>query len=249
MKITVITVCYNSAETIEDTIRSVLSQDHPDLEYIVIDGASTDDTLKILSKYRDRISQLVSERDNGLYDAINKGLALAKGDVIAILHADDIYTDKSVLSAVAAVFNERQTDTVYGDLQYVDRKDVSLIRRQWVSGQYSHGMFLRGWMPPHPAFFVKRSCYEKYGNFSTQLKSAADYEMMLRLLHKHRCSTSYLPQLLVKMRTGGKSNISLSNRIRANREDKQAWIMNGLKPGMFTFIRKPLSKLGQFFIK
>jgi glycosyltransferase len=246
-KISVITVCYNSADTIEETILSVTSQDYPSLEYIIVDGLSTDSTMDIINKYRDKISKVISEKDNGLYDAINKGIAACSGSVIAILHADDIYTNSSVLSAVMAVFKEKGSDTVYGDLQYVDRDNISIVKRHWTSGEYKHGMFIRGWMPPHPAFFVKKELYQKFGSYTTSLKSAADYELMLRLLHKHRCSTSYLPEVLVKMRVGGKSNVSLSNRIRANREDKKAWLMNGLQPGMFTFIRKPLSKLGQFF--
>jgi glycosyltransferase involved in cell wall biosynthesis len=249
LKVSIITVCYNSAETIADTISSVLSQDHPSIEYIVIDGASTDGTLDIINKHKEKISYFISEKDKGLYDAINKGIAAATGDVIAILHADDIYTDKSVIAAVAQFMEAKGTDTMYGDLQYVDRNNVDIIKRHWVSGEYKHGMFLKGWMPPHPSFFVRRSCYEKFGNFTLALRSAADYEMMLRLLHKHHCSTSYLPQVLVKMRVGGTSNVSIMNRLKANREDKKAWTMNGLQPGMFTFIQKPLSKIGQFFSK
>jgi glycosyltransferase len=248
MKVSIITVCYNSASTIESTIQSVLSQDHKDLEYIIIDGASTDNTLQVIERYRSRIPKVISEKDGGIYFAINKGIALATGDVIGILHADDFYTDEKVIRKVVKTFKENNTDTVYGDLQYVDRTNTDKVKRHWSSGAYSHGLFYKGWMPPHPSFFVLRKCYDQFGVFNTTLRSAADYEMMLRLLHKHRCSTAYVPEVLVKMRVGGKSNVSLSNRIRANREDKKAWLLNGLKPGMFTFIRKPLSKLGQFFL-
>jgi glycosyltransferase involved in cell wall biosynthesis len=247
LKVSIITVCYNSAETIESTIRSVVSQDYNNIEYIVVDGKSTDNTLHIIEKYKSSITKLISEKDDGIYDAINKGIAVATGDIIGILHADDFYTNADVIRNVSKAFTEKNVDTVYGDLQYVDRYDTAKIKRHWRSGEYSDGLFEKGWMPPHPTFFVRKKCYEKFGTFNTVLRSAADYEMMLRLLHKYKCSTFYIPEVLVKMRVGGKSNVTLMNRIKANREDKKAWIINGLKPGMFTFIRKPLSKLGQFF--
>jgi glycosyltransferase len=247
MKVSIITVCYNSAVTIESTILSVASQDHKDIEYIIVDGKSTDDTLKIIEKYKSSITKIISEKDDGIYFAINKGIALATGDIIGILHADDLYTSSGIISKIVKEFEEKKTDTVYGDLQYVNREDISKVTRHWKSGEYSDGLFLKGWMPPHPSFFVRKACYDKYGVFNTTLRSAADYEMMLRLLHKHKCNTAYIPEVLVKMRVGGKSNVSIANRIRANREDKKAWLLNDLKPGMFTLIMKPLSKLGQFF--
>jgi glycosyltransferase involved in cell wall biosynthesis len=247
MKVSIITVCYNSASTIEATIQSVISQDHPEIEYIIIDGSSTDTTLSVIEKYRDKIPKLVSEKDEGIYFAINKGISLASGEIIGILHADDFYVNNQVISKVVKIFEEKKVETLYGDLQYVERENTEKIKRNWRSGPYQDGMFYKGWMPPHPAFFVLKKCYDTYGLFNTALRSAADYEMMLRLLHKYKCSTAYLPEVLVKMRVGGKSNVSLSNRIKANREDKKAWLLNGLKPGMFTLIRKPLSKLGQFF--
>jgi len=247
MKVSVITVCFNSADTIEKTIRSVTDQNYSDIEYIVVDGKSTDGTISIIEKYKNKISKFISEKDEGLYFAINKALSVATGDIIAILHADDFFTSDQVISDVMHVFSKTNADTVYGDLQYVDRIKTDKVIRNWRSGIYSDGLFLKGWMPPHPSFFVKNSCYERFGKFNTSLRSAADYEMMLRLLHKHKCSTSYIPEVLVKMRVGGKSNVSFANRIKANREDKKAWSINGLTPGLFTFIRKPLSKLSQFF--
>ncbi|MCW3071643.1 MAG: hypothetical protein JWO44_1533 [Bacteroidetes bacterium] len=247
MKVSIITVCYNSASTIESTIQSVLSQDYKDIEYIIVDGLSKDNTLEVIERHRSGISKIISEKDDGIYFAINKGIAMATGEIIGILHADDFYTDEKVISRIVKAFREKNTDTVYGDLQYVDRTDTNKIKRHWSSGEYAHGLFFKGWMPPHPSFFVLKKCYDKFGVFNTTLRSAADYEMMLRLLHRHQCSTAYIPEVLVKMRVGGKSNVSLSNRIKANREDKKAWLLNGLKPGMFTLIRKPLSKLGQFF--
>lgn len=247
LKVSIITVCFNSAKTIENTIQSVASQDYKNVEYIIVDGKSTDATLQIIDKYKDRISRLISEKDEGIYYAINKGIAAATGDVIAIIHADDFYTGSWVISDVVKTFEEKKTDTVYGDLQYVDREDISRIKRNWISGNYFKASFLKGWMPPHPSFFVKKKCYERFGAYNTDFLSAADYEMMLRLLYKLDCSTAYIPKVLVKMRVGGKSNISFINRIKANREDKKAWEVNDLTPGMFTLIRKPFSKIGQFF--
>ena len=247
LKVSIITVCYNSAETIEATIRSVVSQDYNNIEYIIVDGRSSDNTFHIIEKYKSQISKIISEKDEGIYFAINKGIAAATGDIIAILHADDFYASNQVIYSVVKTFNEKQTDTVYGDLQYVDRYDTLKVNRHWRSGEYKTGLFFKGWMPPHPAFFVRKVCYDKYGVYITTLKSAADYELMLRLLYKHKCSTTYIPEVLVKMRVGGKSNRTLLNRIKANREDKKAWLMNGLKPGMLTFILKPISKIGQFF--
>lgn len=249
MKISIITVCYNSSETIENTIQSVITQDYSEIEYIIIDGLSSDNTLQIIEKYKGKIVKIISEKDKGIYDAINKGIALATGDIVAILHADDFYTNENVISSVVEAFVKYSVDSVYGNLQYVDRADTNTIKRNWISGTYHKQNFLKGWMPPHPSFFVKKKCYDNFGNYNTSLTSAADYELMLRFLYKYNCSVAYIPQVLVKMRVGGKSNVSLLNRIKANREDKKAWVMNGLSPSMFTFIRKPLSKLGQFFNK
>ena len=249
LNVSIITVCYNSAETIESTIKSVITQDYDNIEYIIVDGKSSDDSLKIVEKYKQNISKILSEKDDGLYFAINKGIALATGDIIAILHADDFYCANNIISSVVKIFEEKNIDTVYGDLQYVDRSDTSIITRQWKSNEYKQGLFKMGWMPPHPSFFVCKSCYDKYGLFNTALKSAADYEIMLRLLERYKCSSFYLPLVMVKMRVGGKSNITIKNRIKANREDKKAWLLNGLKPGIFTFIMKPLSKVGQFVFR
>lgn len=248
-KISIITVCYNSEKTIEDTILSVINQTYDNIEYIIIDGLSTDNTLEIVNKYQDKITKVVSEKDAGLYDAINKGIRLATGEIIANLNSDDFYIDNNVITDVIAKIEEEKADTLYADLYYVDSTDTNKIVRNWISGAYQKGLFFKGWMPPHPTFFVRKSVYVNYGKFNLELKSAADYEIMLRFIHKHECSISYLPRVIVRMRVGGVSNISLMNRLKANREDKRAWEINGLKPKPYTLIFKPLSKVLQFVRK
>ncbi len=248
-KISIITVCYNSEKTIEDTILSVINQTYKNLEYIVIDGKSTDNTLAIINKYKENISLIVSEKDNGIYDAINKGINLATGDIVGNLNSDDFYTDNHVIEDVVNQLQHTKSDGLYADLYYVDGKNINKITRHWKSNEYKKGMFLKGWMPPHPTFFVKKEVYQKYGKFNLEFTSAADYEIMLRFIHKHEISLTYLPRVIVKMRVGGISNASLKNRIRANREDKKAWLVNNLKPHPFTLVLKPLSKIKQFINK
>lgn len=249
MKVSIITIAYNSASTIEDTIQSVIAQDYPHIEYIIIDGASTDDTLNIVEKHKSFIHKIISEPDKGIYDAMNKGVMAATGDLIGILNSDDFYAYPSVITEIVSAINEAKTDSIYADLVYVNRDNPNEITRKWTSGKYEEGLFLKGWMPPHPTFFLKKSCYNKYGTYTLKLRSAADYELMLRMIHKHKISTTYLPKVITKMRVGGESNVSLKNRIRANQEDAEAWKMNNLKPGTFTRIRKPLSKVKQFLKK
>jgi glycosyltransferase involved in cell wall biosynthesis len=246
LKISIITVTFNSAETIEKTIQSVISQSYKNLEYIIVDGKSTDETLAIIETYKSHITKIVSEKDNGLYDALNKGIALATGDIIGILHSDDFYTDTNVLQLYADTFSKNKLDAVYSDLYYVDRINTAKIIRKWKSGSYKANSFLYGWMPPHPTFFVKSDCYKKFGNFNLQFKSAADYELMLRFIHKNKINITYLQYFTVKMRVGGKSNASVTNRVNANIEDRKAWEINNLKPYFFTLYFKPLRKIIQF---
>lgn len=248
MKISIITVAYNSAKTIEDTIQSVLSQDYNAIEYIIIDGGSTDGTMDIVNRYQDQISIIVSEPDKGIYDGMNKGVALATGEVVGILNSDDFYANPTVLSHIATKFDSK-TDAVYADLVYVDQIETDKVIRKWISGIYEQGAFKKGWMPPHPTLFVKNEIYKKFGSYSLKLRSAADYEFMLRVIHKHQIKLNYLPEIIVQMRAGGVSNASLKNRVKANKEDRLAWKMNDLKPGALTFIRKPLSKIKQFIKK
>lgn len=247
MKISIITITYNSQQTVEDTIKSVTSQDYPDIEYIIIDGKSKDGTLRIVDKYKDKIAKVVSEKDKGLYDALNKGIAHATGDVVGLLHSDDLYADNTVISKIAAKFKADSTvQGVYADLVFVNRNDLSKVMRTWKSGEYHEGDFLKGWMPPHPTFFVKREVYDKFGGFNIKLKLSADYELMLRLIHKNNIKLAYLPETIVRMRMGGVSNVSFFVKLKANIEDKLAWKMNGIKPGTLTMLKKPLHKLGQY---
>lgn len=247
MKISVITISFNSADTIESTIESVLAQDYDNVEHIIIDGGSNDKTLSIIEKYKDKIDVLVSEPDKGLYDAMNKGIKYATGDVIGMLNSDDLYADSSVLTKVA---NEiKNADAVYGDINYVDRDDIHKVTRRWISGIYRQNAFKRGWMPPHPTFYVKAEKYHQLGTYDLRFKTSADYELMLRFIHKHKIKLSYIPHVLVLMRVGGQSNSSFKNRLAANKEDRFAWKLNGLRPGILTFILKPLSKIGQFINK
>lgn len=247
MKVSIITIAYNSAETIEDTIKSIVTQNYSNLEYIIIDGGSTDKTLSIVDKFKDLITTIVSEPDKGIYDAMNKGVQNATGDIVGILNSDDIYADNKVVSRIVEAIGNK--DSIYADLVYVDRDNTDKVTRYWKSGKYRKGIFKSGWMPPHPTFFIKKSCYNQYGTYNLQLKSAADYELMLRMLHKHNISVAYLPEVITKMRVGGQSNATLVNRIKANKEDKLAWSINDLKPGPLTLIMKPVRKIGQFVKK
>ena len=249
MKVSIITITYNSEATIRDTIESVINQTYKNIEYIFIDGKSTDNTISIIKSYGENISTLISEKDNGLYDALNKGIALATGDIIGILHSDDFYTNFNVITNIVSSFDKSNADAVYADLYYVDKNNTNQIHRKWKSGNYKDGMFLNGWMPPHPTFFVKRIIYEKFGSFNSALTSAADYELMLRLIHKHKIKLVYLAEFIIKMRVGGKSNISLKNRIRANKEDRLAWKLNNVKPYFYTLYLKPIRKIVQLFRK
>jgi glycosyltransferase involved in cell wall biosynthesis len=248
MKISIITITYNSAQTVEDTLRTVVSQDYPNLEYIIIDGKSKDNTLQIVDKYKDRIAKIISEKDKGLYDALNKGIKQATGDIIGMLHSDDLYANEKVISKVAKKFAEDPSiEGVYADLVFVNRNDVNKPMRVWQSGEYKEDSFLQGWMPPHPTFFVRKEVYEKFGGFNTGLKLSADYELMLRLIHKNKIKLAYLNETIVKMRMGGVSNVSFFVKLKANLEDKMAWKMNGMKPKFATMLMKPLRKIGQYF--
>ena len=246
--ISIITAVRNGAGTIRNCIQSVSGQSYPS-EHIIVDGGSTDETPAIIGEFRSAVARHISEPDQGIYDAMNKGIRLAAGDVIGILNADDIYAHSGVLAEVARVFEDKQVDACYGDLNYVDSTDTSRIVRSWRSGAFTQKSFYRGWMPPHPTFFVRGKIYEKYGDFKLDMGSAADYELMLRFLLRYRIPTVYIPEVLVLMRTGGVSNASFANRIKANRMDREAWRVNGIKPRPWTLWMKPLRKIHQYFVE
>lgn len=248
MKISIVTATYNSAATVADTLECIHRQDHSNIEHIIVDGGSKDETLDIVQRYP-HVAKMVSGKDKGIYDAMNKGIGLATGDVIGILNSDDIYTDETVLSLVAKAFADPAVMTVYADLQYVYPDDLNRIQRTWNSGRFKKKNFYYGWMPPHPTFFVRREVYDRAGLFNLELRSAADYELMLRILLKLGMTTYYIPKVIVKMRAGGMSNASFFNRLRANREDRLAWKINGLQPYFFTLVLKPIRKIFQFIIK
>lgn len=246
MKISIVTICYNAETYLEEALNSFFSQDYSNKELVIIDGGSRDKTLDILNKYKSQFGYFVSEKDNGLYDALNKGINNTSGEFVGILHADDLLAYPQVLTDVANQLLKSKADALYADLNYV-QLDGQTVHRKWISGSFKKSNFLKGWMPPHPTFFAKKVLFEKYGNYNTQFKQAADYELMLRFLYKSEISVTYLPKVISSMRVGGKSNVSIKNRLYANKEDYLAWKINNLKPPFGFRLIKPLSKLNQFF--
>ncbi len=249
MKVSIITVTYNSEKYLEDCILSVIKQQHKDIEFIIIDGKSNDRTVDIVKKYERHISKWVSETDRGMYDAINKGMQMASGDVIGILNSDDMLEDDTVVEAIVDAFEKQKVDSIYGDLEYVDPDNIKKIYRIWKGKPYKRSLFQLGWMPAHPTFYFKRELFLKYGGYETHFFSAADYEFMCRYLFHNHISSYYIPKLLVKMRRGGQSNSGIKSRLRANRRDFLAMKKNGVPFPFFVSILKPLSKLHQYYNK
>jgi glycosyltransferase involved in cell wall biosynthesis len=245
MKVSIITATFNSASTIADTLESVCIQTYPAIEHIIVDGLSTDETLTIVQNAQ-RISKVVSEKDNGIYDAMNKGIALTNGEIIGILNSDDFYAHEKVIEEVVALFEQTNCDAVYGNLIFVHPDNPKKILRKWIAGGYDLNLFLKGWMPPHPTFFVKKSVYDQLGNFNIALRSSADYELLLRFLYVNKIKVEYLHDVLVHMRSGGQSTKSFSNRIKAHKEDYMAWRLNGITPKWYTLMLKPVRKIKQF---
>jgi glycosyltransferase involved in cell wall biosynthesis len=253
MKFSIITICYNPGNSIRTAIESVLSQDYPDIEYIIIDGASTDGTVELVKSYGDKISRFISEPDNGLYHALNKGINLATGEVIGFVHADDLLARVNVISDIARGFDKTGAGGLYGDIEYVARDDTTRVIRYWRSGDFKYSSLRAGWMPPHPTLYLRRGVYRKAklgdgGYFDTSFKIAADYDFMMRVFGKLEVDVTYLPQVLVKMRVGGKSNKSISNIIKKSCEDFTAIRRNGVG-GFVTLIFKNLRKLPQFITR
>lgn len=248
MKISIITPTFNSEKTVSDTIESVFSQTHKDIEYIVIDGVSSDKTLEIISSYQQKFNiRLLSEKDSGLYDAMNKGIELASGEVIAILNSDDLYYDNQVLSVVASAFSDLETDIVYGDIIYFSDQ-VDKVTRVWRAREYQQKQLKNGWTIPHPAMFVRRRVYEQFDKYRLDLKLAADYEFILRVLLSGKVKLKYLPKILTKMYAGGASGKNIKQRIRGWRELRQAWRINKLQPPKLFICRRVGSKLKQLIV-
>ncbi len=248
MKVSIITIAYNSENSISDAINSVLSQTYPNIEYIIVDGKSKDKTVEIVKSYGNKISKFVSEPDKGIYDALNKGIEMASGDVVGFMHSDDLFADEHVIEKVAKLFKEKDVDSIYGDLNYVFKNDTNKILRYWKSDEFTLSRLKFGWMPPHPTFYVKRKIYEEYGGFDIDFKISSDYDSMLRFLGKYKISTAYLPEVMIKMRVGGASNRSLKNIIQKSTEDFRA-IRKNKFGNIFTLIFKNLRKVKQFFEK
>lgn len=252
MKISIITPTFNSEKTVSDTIESVFSQTHKDIEYIVIDGVSSDKTLEIISSYQQKFNiRLLSEKDSGLYDAMNKGVLLASGDIVGIINSDDFYYSNNILEKINKVFeSDSSIQAVYGDILYIDNDDKEKETRYWKSGEYNEKKLRSGWAIPHPSLFVKREVYNSLEKiFDTRLRLAADYELILRLLMIKRIKVHYLPEIIVKMRDGGASASSLKQRMKGWKELCQAWRINGLRPPFLFIPRRVLGKIGQYILK
>lgn len=246
MKVSIITVTMNSEKYLSDCINSVKGQSYKDIEYIIIDGQSTDGTLNIIKQNQKNISYWVSEEDHGMYDAINKGIKMATGDIIGILNSDDMFASADSVRSIVDCFETTGTDSVYGDLVYVEATNTQKILRYWKGYSYKRSRFRYGWMPAHPTFYMKRELISQYGCYENHYYTAADYEFMARYLFLHKVSSSYIDTMLIKMRSGGLSNVTLKSRFRANRRDFLAMKKNKIPFSFFVSILKPLIKIPQF---
>ena len=245
MKISIVTAVYNREATIADALNSVHHQTYPHVQHIVQDGGSTDATLDIVRAHKNDRIDLVSGRDSGIYDAINRGMQRAQGDVVGLMHSDDIFAHETVLAQIAHAFEDPQVDCVYGDLQYVASGDTNRVIRHWKSGDYSREILKRGWMPPHPTFYLRRAILERLGDYDTSYQIAADYDAMLRWLWTGGIRPAYIPEVLVKMRVGGESNRSLSRIMQKSREDLRVLKSNRVG-GVQALFLKNISKIRQF---
>lgn len=246
MKVSVITATYNSSKTVLDTLQSLNEQTYPDIEYIIIDGGSSDNTVSVIEEHCPQVASIVSEPDKGIYDALNKGISAATGDVVGFLHSDDLLAYPDAIKELVETLQREKTQAVYADLEYVSKDNTSKIIRKWTSGAFERQKLRSGWMPPHPTFFMKRGLYIKHGMFDLDLKIAADYDSLLRYLWSNNVTASYLPKVVTKMRVGGASNRSLANIIEKTKEDIQALKNNQLFWPSALFI-KNVSKIPQFF--
>lgn len=246
--ISIITVSYNSISTISDTINSVLAQTYQNIEYIIIDGGSEDGTVDLVQSFGKKISVFISEPDKGIYDAINKGICLSTGSVIGILNSDDFFYDNNVIQKVADAFSENHSDSIYGDLLFVDRNNISKVKRHYSSKHFNIGKFRFGFMPAHPTFYAKRELFEKFGYYKTDYKIAADFELLLRFLLINKIKCKYLKMNFVYMRTGGASTKSFRSNLTLNREIARACNENGIKTNLFFIYSKYFIKIFEYFI-
>jgi glycosyltransferase involved in cell wall biosynthesis len=250
MRISIITVVYNRAATIETTIKSVLSQTFDDIEYIVVDGGSSDGTLAVINKYLDNIHQYVSEKDNGMYDALNKGIRLATGDIVGVLHADDRFASTDVVSKVAAAYRENPTvDAVYGDIAFVNSKNPLKVVRYYSSSVFKPSLLTWGFIPAHPTFFCRRNCFKKFGAYKTDFEIAADYELLLRFFKVHKIKAHYLSFRFTNMNTGGKSTSGIKSTIKINQEIIRACKENNISTNYLKLYSRYFFKLKEFLLK
>jgi glycosyltransferase len=250
MKISLITATFNSAKTIGTTIESILQQEYSNIEHLILDGGSNDKTIEILSAYQKKHPNIIvySEKDNGIYDALNKGISKATGDIIGFVHSDDLLPTPQTLTHIVNTFKTQECDGVYGDLKYVKQDNTQQVVRYWKSKVYTPKLLNQGWMPPHPTLFLKREIYKDIGNFDLSYKIASDYEFMVRLFLQKKYTLSYLPETLILMRVGGASNKSLRNIIQKSKEDYRVIKKHHLN-GLLTLFSKNILKLNQFFKK
>ncbi len=247
-KVSIVTATYNSSEFIADCISSIHEQTYANIEHIIIDGASKDNTVEIIKGMPNRVEKLISEPDKGIYNAMNKGLKLATGDIIGILNSDDFYNANDVIAKVVATMEKEGTDTLHGNLYYVAQEDTDVVKRKWVTGEYNPKKgFRNGWHPAHPSFFVKKTVYDAHGYFDESFRIAADFELMLRFLEKYQVSSSYLNETLVRMRLGGESNKSLKNNYKGNKECIEAFKKNGISVSPFYPLARLVPKIKQYF--
>jgi glycosyltransferase involved in cell wall biosynthesis len=247
MKISLITVTHNSEKYLEGCIKSVISQTYKNIEHIIIDGASNDSTVSIIERYAPNISQWISEKDNSIYHAINKGMKMATGDIIGVLHSDDIFAANDVVFDIVKCFTDNNVDSLYGDLVYVDPKNTQTVQRTWKGQDYKRGRFKYGWMPAHPTFYFRKELLDSLGGYESHYFTAADYEFMARYLYLNKVSSVYLPKLIIRMRNGGASNSTIYRRLRANRRDYLAMKKNMVPFPFLVSILKPIIKLPQFY--
>lgn len=248
MKISIITVVFNRVETIQDAISSLQSQTYGAIEHVIQDGGSVDGTIEKISHLVTPTTRFISEPDKGIYDAINKGIARATGEVIGLMHSDDFFAHQGVLDRIAEVFQDPDVDGVYGDLDYVSASDPNKVIRHWRAGHFAPELMKTGWMPPHPTLFLRSEVFKKWGVYNTQFQIAADYDAILRYLWTGKVRVTYIPEVLVKMRVGGESNRTFGRIVRKSREDLLAIRNNGVG-GISTLLRKNIRKLPQFFLR